>query len=182
MENKKMHYIIIPVLIILLVIYSYQRVTRNQEIICKSDKVVSDSLIEIGNCFSYEEDGIYYGVILIKYEDDDLFTVALLDKTEKRELKNNDFIYGSLLCTNNNMIAPGTYGLSTGFFTKSDLKVFQQKFKYVCKIDLDDSKIEINGGGTLIIHQNVSIKDLRSSNKPLEIKQYTEPMTKYTPR
>ena len=135
--------------------------------------------MKVGNCFSYEEGGVYYGVVLIKYEDDDLYTVALLDKTENQDLKKNNFINGSLICTSNHMLPPGTYGLSTGSFMKEDLNAFQKNFKYVCQLDLDDSKLEINGGGTLIINQTVSMKDLRGNRLLKEMKRYTEPISKY---
>jgi len=181
MINNKTHFVIITILILLLGIYSYQRIGgNNEEIIDSAEKRTSNSPLKVGNCFSYEEAGVYYGIVLIKYEDDDLYTVALLDKTENKELKKNNFINGALICTSNHMIAPGNYGLSTGFFMKDDLKVFQKNFKYVCQLDLDDSTIEINGGGTLIDNQSIAIKDLRNSNRLLkEMKQYTEPMSKY---
>lgn len=195
MENKRVHYILIPILLLLLAIYSYKKLNKNEEIQEKSavetlepkdakteiktKLETSDSIVQIGNCYSYEEAGIYYGVVLIKYEDDDLYTVALLDKPENQELKKNNFLDGSLICTSNHMLPPGTYGLSTGFFMKEDLNVFQKNFKYVCHLDLDDSKIEINGGGSLIFNQTVSIKDLRGNRLLKEMKRYTEPTSKY---
>ncbi|QLC66347.1 hypothetical protein LPB248_08645 [Flavobacterium sp. LPB0248] len=183
MVNKKTHFVIISILLVLLVVYAYQRFESNTQKYSSDDyreQITSKSSMQVGECFSYEEEGIYYGIILIKYEDDDLYTVALLDRTEKKELKRDNFINGDLICTSNHMIAPGAYGLSTGFFTKSDLEVFKQKFKYVTKIHLDDSKIEVNGGGGLIDDKRVSIKELRDRNRLLkQMKQYTEPVSKY---
>lgn len=164
----------------LLGLYSYQRIAGNkEEIIDTPEKITSNSPMQVGNCFFYEQAGIYYGVVLIKYEDDDLYTVALLDKTENQELKKDNFLNGSLICTSNHMLAPGAYGLSTGFFMKEDLNVFQKNFKYVCQLDLDDSKVEVNGGGSLILNQGVSMKDLRGNKLLKEMKRYTEPMSKY---
>lgn len=195
MENKRVHYILIPILLLLLVVYSYKKLNKNEEIQeksvveavkiqevkteIKSKGEALDSIVQIGNCYSFEKDGNYYGVIMIKYEDDDLYTVALLDKTERKELKENNFVNGSLICTSNHMLPLGAYGLSTGFFMKEDLNVFQKNFKYVCHLDLDDSKIEINGGGSLIFNQTVSIKDLRGHRLLKEMKRYTEPTSKY---
>jgi hypothetical protein len=115
MENKKIHFVIISILIVSLVIFAVKRLAKeNQEITITSS---SDKLIQIGNCFSYQEGGVYYGVILVKSEDNDLFTLALLDKISKQELKIADFRDGALLCTRNEMLTPsGASGLHTGFF------------------------------------------------------------------
>ncbi|MCR4031676.1 MULTISPECIES: hypothetical protein [Flavobacterium] len=184
MVNKKTHFIIISILLVLLVVYAYQKFERNNQKYDSNnddkEEIISKSSLQVGECFSYEEEGIYYGIVLIRHEDYDLYSVALLDRTEKKELNKDNFINGDLICTSNHMIAPGSYGLSTGDFTESDLEVFKQKFKYITKINLDDSKIGINGGGGLIDGEKVSIKELRDPNRLLkQMKQYTEPVSKY---
>jgi hypothetical protein len=50
------------------------------------------------------------------------------------------------------------------FFFKNELKVFKQNFKYIGKIDLDISKLELNGGSNLFDNQNVALKGLHDLN------------------
>ena len=69
------------------------------------------------------------------------------------------------------------------FFFKNDLKVFQQNFKYIGKVDLDISKLEVNGGSTLIDNQKVSLVSLHNLNlkelSKIKIIVYKMPVVKF---
>lgn len=200
MRNKRIHYFLIPILIVILAIYSYQRVNNNEEIEVKPttekldldtknketeakpkvEMFDSDSPVQIGNCYSYEEDGNYYGVIIINYEDNELFTAGILYEVKKKELNNKDFEYGNLICVKSELIKGfPVLGLWTGSFPTEALKVFKDKFKYVGQINLAQSKIEINGGGGLIIRTGIKVKDLHDSELLKGMSRYKEPLAKY---
>lgn len=184
MQNKKIHFTIITVLTVLLSIYTYQRFKKVQEveeISAQSDKKVHDVVLEVGNCYSYEEDGVYYGIILIKIEEDiDLFTVGIIDAVEKRELNIINFRNGSLICTKSEFIKGyKVSGLWTGTFSKEDLQVFRQKFKYVGNLDLDKLKVMVSGGGSLIVNSEIGLKDLHKCRLLKGMQKYTNPLKNY---
>ncbi|MBW1654384.1 hypothetical protein [Flavobacterium quisquiliarum] len=196
MENKRVHYILIPILLLLLGIYSYKKLNKNEEIQekpavetlepkdakteIKTKLETSDSIVQIGDCYSYEQDGNYYGVIVIKYEDDDLFTVGILEEVKQQQLKIIDFEKGNLMCAKTELLVGNPVkGLWTGFFFKDDLKVFKSNFKYVGKIKLNETEIDVNGGGTLISSSEVNVEDLHNSKMLKGISRYREPMEKY---
>jgi len=179
MENKKVHYIIIPILILLLIVYGYQRFNKIQKITSESNTLTSEEL-QVGNCYSYENAGVYYGVILVKSEQDDIFTVGLLDAVKKEELEIKDFKTGDLQCAKHELVKGiKVSGLQISTFFSEDVKLFRQKFKYIGKLNLESSKIIICGGGTLIVGSDVRVKSEHDSKLLTGIVRYNEPVINY---
>jgi len=179
MKNKRIHHIVILILIILLLIYFYQRMSKNDEIVIKSDVERPNQVVQIGNCYSYEEESKYYGVIIIEIAKDNVLKVGILDEVEKQSLNIKNFENGNLMCAKSEIIEGyPVLGLWTGFFLEEDLIFFKDKFKFIGKIELDKSKIEENGGGILINRSEVNLKHLHDSGLLKGISRYKEPVVK----
>jgi hypothetical protein len=181
MKNKRINYIVIPFLIVLLVLYSYQRISKKEGIVTKPNVEIIDSVVhvQIGNCYSYEEEGNYYGVIIVEVGKDHVLTSGILEKVEKRKLSIKDFESGNLMYSKTEIIEGyPVYGLWTGFFLDDDINFFKEKFRFIGKIELDKSKIDDNGGGTLINRSQVNLKYLHDSKMLNGVSKEKEPVTK----
>jgi hypothetical protein len=185
MKNSRIHYFLIPLLILSLIFIYFAK--QGQNILSRTVKVedvtkenpyqeIVDSLIRIGNCFSYYENNVSYGFVITTSDFiNDEFNVGLLEGNHNKEICINDFINGSLIYSRYNILG-GAEGIWTGFFFKDDLEKFKKQLKYVGTIDLDLSKIHVVGGGQLIFSSKISVKDFSNTNQPKELIRTSKPI------
>ena len=145
------------------------------------NKLSNDAIFKVGNCFYYKENEEYFGVIIVTSDSiHDEYNVALLDKSYKSPIDLNQFKRGYLIYQKIN-ITGGAEGIWSGFFMREDFSTFRKKFTYIGKLSLDNSKIEVNGGGELIFSKNVNIRNLYQLNYPYPntITQYSKPVSDF---
>ena len=177
MKNNRIHYIIIPVLMVLFAVYSFKRIHKGKEISSKMDTEMSYPLVQIGNCYSYREGDNYYGVIIVEVAKDHIISVGILEEVKKQIFAIRDFERGKLIYAKSEILKGyPVIGLWKGFFSDEDLKIFNENFQFVGKLELDKSKLEENGGGTLISGSQINLRKLQNPNFLKSFVIYREPV------
>lgn len=107
----------------------------------------NDLEVEVGNCYTIEQNGKHYGLILVLHEEKyKEYSVAFLEKISEEPLTKADFIQGNVLY-DVVKFAGGAEGLPTGLFYEEYKATFQKEFSFVGKLDINPLRVEIIGGG-----------------------------------